>query len=613
MIPRSIQLGAAMAFTAALLAGCGGSGGASGPTETAAGADKTSINDVSTLKGKVAAVRGTAGLQIRMSAFIEAEVEDDILANVLAPDGATLADPADGGAVLFPDIVMNRDTGGAPQNETSIAVDPNNPNRVVGSANDYVTRTWACSIGGTPCSALGDGYSGTYYSNDGGQTWCCNSSDPAHLGTLIPGVTRLAGGTYDAGGDPAVTFDSRGNVYYAGLGFNRDTAPNTVTVSKGHFAVDGTLTWGAPTFINPTTSPSTFNDKEWIVADSHASSPFRDRVYVTWTRFLFNPAKGSYVQSPIALAYSTDGGATFSDPQLISGNVLYGQGSRPVVGPDGTVYVFWDGSMRLSTFDSIWMVKSSDGGVTWSKPVEVAPLADITPPANTAFRVNSYPAAAVATDGTLYTAWSSQMKDSATSYSTAGFGYGAGTHAQAVYSKSTDGGATWSTPVPIFPALDAGNRTPIGYAGLTLVPNVHRVDGVFPALSASPVTNDVYIGAYVANVVSPWQTCTTYDPAGSVHCLVTGPYINNAKLNYALRNLTTNTTKIATSLPINTRYMFRGGFIGDYTDIAADSLGRIHASWTDTNGQQTITWFYGTNFGGLLANQQDAVTYTDQF
>ena len=136
-----------------------------------------------------------------------------------------------------------------------------------------------------------------------------------------------------------------------------------------------------------------------------------------WKSNPWTPTKEA--QSPIALAYSTDGGATFSDPQLISGNVLYGQGSRPVVGPDGTVYVFWDGSMRLSTFDSIWMVKSSDGGVTWSKPVEVAPLADITPPANTAFRVNSYPAAAVATDGTLYTAWSSQMKDSATSYSTA--------------------------------------------------------------------------------------------------------------------------------------------------------------------------------------------------
>src|SRR5690349_18748045 len=92
--------------------------------------------DIGTLRGKVAAVRGTAGLQIRMSAFIEADAESDAF-GVLAPDGATLADPADGGAVRFPDVVMNRDTHGAPQNETSIAVDPNNPNRVVGGANDY--------------------------------------------------------------------------------------------------------------------------------------------------------------------------------------------------------------------------------------------------------------------------------------------------------------------------------------------------------------------------------------------------------------------------------------------------------------------------------------------
>jgi hypothetical protein len=68
------------------------------------------------------------------------------------------------------------------------------------------------------------------YSNDGGSTWCCNSnpdanytptSDPAQIGTLIPGVERLVGGIYDAGGDPSVAFDSQGNVYYAGLGFNR--------------------------------------------------------------------------------------------------------------------------------------------------------------------------------------------------------------------------------------------------------------------------------------------------------------------------------------------------------------------------------------------------------
>jgi hypothetical protein len=274
--------------------------------------------DTTTLAGKVASLRGTAGLQVRFSAFLEEEAKE---ADEDAPDpGPTapidpafvLSSPLDGTTIAAPNVRVNQDTAGAPQNETSIAVDPNNPNRVVSSANDYVTRTWTCTISGTPCSALGDGYSGTYYSNDGGSTWCCTSSDPAHLGTLIPGVTRLAGGPYDAGGDPAVAFDSRGHVFYAGLGFNRTSAPNTVAVNKGSFDASGALSWGAPTFINPTTSPSTLNDKEWIAVDSHVTSPFRDRIYVTWTRFLFSAGTGRYVQSPIFFVSSTDGGATFS-------------------------------------------------------------------------------------------------------------------------------------------------------------------------------------------------------------------------------------------------------------------------------------------------------------
>jgi hypothetical protein len=64
-----------------------------------------------------------------------------------------------------------------PQNDPAIAVDPNNPNRIVAAANDHVTCTWSCTIDRTPCSALGEGQSGTYYSNDGGATWCCASSD----------------------------------------------------------------------------------------------------------------------------------------------------------------------------------------------------------------------------------------------------------------------------------------------------------------------------------------------------------------------------------------------------------------------------------------------------
>jgi hypothetical protein len=566
--------------------------------------------DINTLAGKVASVRGTAGLQIRFSAFIEEESVDNGAPSAPPITPAfVLSSPLDGSSILPPAVTVNQDTAGAPQNETSIAVDPNNPNRVVASMNDYVTRTWSCFIAGTPCSALGDAYSGTYFSNDGGSTWCCVSSDPNHLGTLIPGVERLTGGIYDAGGDPAVAFDSQGHVYYAGLGFNRTSPPNTVTVSKGTFSNSG-LTWSAPTFINARTAPSTLNDKEWIAVDSHPGSAFRDRVYVSWTRFIFNAHNGAYVQSPIAFAYSKDGGATFSAPQLIVGNVLYGQGSHPTVGPDGTVYVFWDGATRLATLDSIWMVKSTDGGVTWSKPVAVSPLVDIIPIADTAFRNNSYPSAAVASDGTLYVTWSSLMSEATNGLCPARTN--SGCHATVLYSKSTDGGATWSKPVPAFPALDASTRTPIGYPitqpdGTVLsAPAPRRVDTLFPAVSTSP-SGRVYMSAYAADVVSPWQLCAAGPPppVGRITCDTLGNYINNARLDYVIRDLTTAATNIVSTHPINTRNGFGGGFFGDYTDIAAGSDGRFHALWTDSNNKQSVVWFYGAQFVPTQINQED--------
>jgi len=73
----------------------------------------------------------------------------------------------------------------------------------------------------------------------------------------------------------ALAFDSQGNVYYAGLGFDRTAPPNTVAVNKGTFDSLGNLTWSAPTFINATSAPSTLNDKEWIAADTNPGSPFR--------------------------------------------------------------------------------------------------------------------------------------------------------------------------------------------------------------------------------------------------------------------------------------------------------------------------------------------------
>lgn len=568
----------------------------------------TPTYDTSTLAGKVASVKGTAGLQIRMSAFLDADATAINAADALGSDGATLAagSPTN---VLLPAVTVNQDHNAAPQNETSIAVDPSNPQIVVGSANDYVARTWACTINNAPCSALADGYSGAYLSVNGGQSWVSDSSDPQHLGTLIPGVEHLTGGPYDAGGDPVVAFDSRGHVYYAGLGFNRNDPASGVEVSTGTIA-GGTLTWSQPSWVTQTNNKAVFNDKEWIAADHFAASAFRDRIYVSFTRFIFTPM-GNYVQSPIFTSYSSDGGQTFSSPQSISNNVLYGQGSRPVVAPDGSVYIFWDGSTRLASTDSIYMVKSTNGGVTWSAPSAVAPLQDIGTLKDTRFRVNSYPAVAAGPDGSLYATWTSSTKNTATTFDSSSFcAYAAAEpsdcHAQAVYSKSSDGGTTWSPPAAV-PGTTA-IRLPVGYSDSNNIsaPAPAPADSVYPAVSVSSNGN-AYFSSYLADVVSPWQSCAKFDPNGSINCLVPGPYINNSKLNYIVSKLGGG-TQVATSAPINTRYQFRGGFIGDYTDLAVGSDNVAHPMWTDTNNTQNVNWFYGTNFNGLPANQQDVVT-----
>ena len=362
-----------------------------------------------------------------------------------------------------------------------------------------------------------------------------------------------------------------------------------------------------------------------MAVDSHVSSPFRDNVYVTWTRYKFSGSTGAYIQSPIFLVRSTDGGATFSTPTAISGNVLYGQGSRPVVGPDGTLYVFWDGSTRLASLNSTYVVKSTDGGTTFSKPVAISRLTDSDLIKHTVFRTNSFPAAAAAPNGDLYATWTTQVKDAGTP------NYGgeaacadwlggdpATCHSVAVYSKSTDGGSTWSTVAPVFVA---GTQTPNGYpvtqpsGGTLQAPDpAPPVEQIFPAVAVAP-NGRVYLSAYAADVISPWQTCAAGPPPppGRITCDTLGDYIHNARLDYRVRDLTTNVTNNVSTHPINTRNGFGGGFFGDYSDIAVGSDNVFHALWTDSNDLQSVVWFYGFEFVPTAIHQEDIVTVSGSF
>jgi hypothetical protein len=180
---------------------------------------------------------------------------------------------------------------------------------------------------------------------------------------------------------------------------------------------------------------------------------------------------------------------------------------------------------------------------------------------------------------------------------------------------------TWSTPALAFPALDASTRTPDGYpvtqpsGAIFGAPAPHRVDMVFPAVAAAPNGN-VYIAAYAADVVSPWQVCAnpaTPTAVGRIDCLALGNYVHNGRLDYVVADLTTGITNTVSTHPINTRNGFGGGFFGDYTDIAVGSDNVFHAVWTDSNNKQDVVWWYGYEFVPTTINQEDIVTGTGSF
>src|SRR6266852_7222637 len=165
---------------------------------------------------------------------------------------------------------------GQANNETAIAVNPNNANDLVASGNDY---------------RRGDGNCYGAYSLNNATQWNDTTIPMGFTsGTAFGGVAREY---WQAGGDTSVAWDSKGNAYFDCQVFQRGPATtNNPDQSSAVYVFRSTqnngASWNFPghaAIETYTTTGVPFNDKPYMTVDNHVGSPFQDRVYVTWTIF----------------------------------------------------------------------------------------------------------------------------------------------------------------------------------------------------------------------------------------------------------------------------------------------------------------------------------------
>jgi hypothetical protein len=285
--------------------------------------------------------------------------------------------------------------------EPAIAVNPKNPQQVVGVFQDNVHAS---------------------YSQDAGHTW-----QPAE---------NVEPKNYRVSGDVSVAFDNLGHAFLCYIAFDKlgtfnywahGATRNGVFVRR---SLDGGKTWESDHFpvAEQTSSPGIpFEDKPWIVADN-TSGRYAGNLYVGWTRWRLT-------DSQMVLSRSTDDGKTWSPPVEIdahpglprddNGAV---EGFSGAVGPDGTLYAIW------SQDDAIMLTTSRDGGVSFSRARAAIHTAPIMFDVDTLSRANGFPQIAIDPKSKrLYVTWSDYRNGDLDVF----------------LATSDDGGKHWSAPVRV--------------------------------------------------------------------------------------------------------------------------------------------------------------------
>jgi len=436
------------------------------------------------------------------------------------------------------------------QNEPPIAVHPTNSSVLAVGMNDV--RTLALS---------NDAWQTLAFSTDGGASWS-ESFIPGYPGdTSAAGLTSPIRGN-QAASDPWLSFDNFGNLFFAFVAFQRtppgqpaNTVANALAVARYSVSAGGATYAKTVVVERGTVGLGQQEDKEALAVDN-VSTRFPGRIYVCWARF-------SGAQNHLSVTYSADHGETwatsnFVGPQRDVNNM---QGCNLAVQPDGDVFVsyrtFDNNPSNSNPNDSgIFVARSSDGGATFTAPVDVATFRDYrqnatrTPPV---FRVFAVTALAADANG-VYVGWT---------------GRNGANGGDVFVSRSKLDGAEGSWETPVHPTAGANAHE--------LMPSLAAAGGKLsvlwydsrsePSFSASgPVTGQCPAGATTGS------GCTGMDVYyNQADAMAAGPLSFGSEVRVTDQSFNPN---LYGSIKAITP------FIGDYVGLAADAS-TAFAAWAD--------------------------------
>jgi hypothetical protein len=424
--------------------------------------------------------------------------------------------PTAGGATDINEACQGVVTYDQDHSESDLAIDPQNPNHLLGASKFFYRDDQYLF------------HLGSYVSFDGGASFtkqiipyydCATSGNPQE---------------WQNTSDPTVAFDGIGGAYALVLAHNSGSTNQPDAVLGVSKSLDGGLSWGQPTILTTEQSAALGDwlDKQWIAAQGN-------RVFAAWAVY------NGYTVTPY-YSYSTDAGATWSRPvALVSPSIDQPQNTYvyPRFAPDGTLYVAYTGfpnkQHQQYAFEKVHVLKSTNGGASFTNQGVVVTFN--TPPAtyqNTTFRdgiddyfqVSPY-------DGSLLLAYQDWNLE--------------GTGTTDIFGMiSHNGGQTWSAPILV-------NDDP----------NTAATDQLQPVIAASS-SGRIAVAFYDRRLACPSDSNILPADRGAANfCINTSVQFYGAYLQPVGHNVRTSQyTWDPQQQPVTTGG--GQGFIGDYFGLA---------------------------------------------